>query len=360
MPFDVVIAGGGPAGLSTSIHLRRRFGLNTLVLMKDTRKHSVGEVLPPIAKEELARLGVWEEFRHSCCVASAGISTWWGGAERRNWDYIFDPHGSGWNIDRRAFEALLFDMARSVGVEIVTVQRVHRCSRDNCGQWRVIANGIGESRATHIGRIFVNATGRGTQFAHVIGSKIHIDRLVACYQYVDTSGRVPQWEPRLWVEATAEGWWYSAPIPNDLAIAVYLTDSDLIGGNIPAFFQSQLKNAPNTLKRLRQTRMQGGIRVCSARSGVISEYRQQRALTVGDASYTTDPIRGHGLLQSLRQAAEASEAIAHCLGGDPQALASFNHMLRSRFREYQARLFEHYEMETRWRSSPFWVRRMRQ
>jgi flavin-dependent dehydrogenase len=359
MRFDVLVVGGGPAGLSTSIYLRRRYGLSTLVLMKDMRKHPVGEVLTPIVKEELACLGVWDKFRQSCCVESTGVSAWWGASERRDWDYIFDPHGSGWHLDRRAFESLLCDEARNLGVEIADVRRICSCSRDDVGAWRVTTDTVAGTSASHVGWVFVNATGRGSRFAHITGSKTYFDQLVALYQYFDISRCVAQWEPRLWVETTASGWWYTAPLPHDMAVAVFLTDNDLVSADRPTFFQDQLRQAPNTRERLSGSRLYSEIRICSARSGVISGYRQDGSLTVGDASYTTDPIRGHGLLQSLRQAGEASEAIARHLNGDTNVIACFNRAVRLRFRDYYMRLFEHYELERRWRSNAFWARRTR-
>ena len=356
MLADAVIVGNGTAGLSTSIHLRGH-GLTTVVLGRARATHKVGEVLAPIAKDEFARLGILGRMRENCSFTSAGVSVWWGGLARRDWDYIFDPHGSGWHLDKVAFEGLLTAETLRLGTLVQTATRIHTCWRDGSGRWTVEYSDADDNLKAVSGRIFVNAAGRSAQFSSVTGTRTYDDRLMACYCYFKRDDCFEAWEPRFWVEATPHGWWYSAPLPHSQAVAVFLTDSDLVVKDAETCFWTRIQDAPNTLVRLQAGQPYGKARYCSARSGICSGYKQPASLSVGDAAFTSDPIRGHGLLQAMRQSAEAAEVVARYLGGDGTAILSFEEALRVRYRTFRAGLHRHYSAEDRWQEHPFWVRR---
>ena len=62
---DVVILGGGPAGSSTALSLRRHEPSLSVVLVEKTRyaDRRIGETLPPMAKVFLDHLHVWDAFQ---------------------------------------------------------------------------------------------------------------------------------------------------------------------------------------------------------------------------------------------------------------------------------------------------------
>ena len=70
--YDVIIAGGGPAGASAGVHLATR-GARVLLLEREKfpRAKLCGEFISPECLEHFARLGVLEEMR---MAGGAGVS----------------------------------------------------------------------------------------------------------------------------------------------------------------------------------------------------------------------------------------------------------------------------------------------
>ena len=63
--FDVVVAGGGPAGAVAALELSRRGFRVALIEQSAYDNFRVGETLPPQIRSPLMELGVWERFLYS-------------------------------------------------------------------------------------------------------------------------------------------------------------------------------------------------------------------------------------------------------------------------------------------------------
>jgi len=117
--IDVIIVGGGPAGCSTALALARA-GITVTILERSRyEKFRVGETLPPEARLPLTVLGVWEEFLADQHVESPGIAFAWGGPNLYDNDFIVNPCGPGWHIDRRRFDLMLARAAAAAGAELL-------------------------------------------------------------------------------------------------------------------------------------------------------------------------------------------------------------------------------------------------
>ena len=104
--------GGGPAGSATALTLARAG--RTVAVVERTRYDNVriGETLPPRASPLLATLGLPTQLQHDGHVSAPGIVTAWGNAEPRCNDFIVNPYGNGWHLDRPRFDHMLAAHAR--------------------------------------------------------------------------------------------------------------------------------------------------------------------------------------------------------------------------------------------------------
>src|SRR5262249_56659552 len=127
--FDVVVAGGGPAGAVAALDLSRRGFRVALIEQSAYETPRVGETLPPELRRPLTELGVWDRFLSSCeRLESYGIRSSWETPAARHRDFLFNPYGCGWHVDRARFDAMLAGAAAEAGAELLLSAHV-KCYR---------------------------------------------------------------------------------------------------------------------------------------------------------------------------------------------------------------------------------------
>jgi flavin-dependent dehydrogenase len=355
---DVTVIGQGPAGCSTAISLADR-GLHVAMLEKaDKTRDKVGESLSPGAGRVLRQLGVWEQFAndgHRPCYGNRSI---WGGPEVRRYDFLSDPRGHAWHLDRRLFERRLVERAEQAGVLRICPGSPAQVGRDR-GRWRLSSRPGGHEVSA---RFVVDATGRSSCFARRLGSnRLTTDRQVALVAFLSTDRMAPEDRTTL-VEAVERGWWYSAILPDGRLVVSLQTDPDLIEREM----RDLLRGWPSLLAETILTRNRVGDcgytltdrpRIVAASAGRLDVFSGQDWLAVGDAAMSYDPLSSHGLTVALLAGLDAAAAAASALGGDCHALPAYGAMLGRVYADYEALRHAHYRSEARWPGSVYWERR---
>lgn len=351
---DVVIIGGGPAGTSTAIALAQSG--QTVAILERSRYETVrvGETLPPAVRVLLSELGVWERFQADGHVPSPGIISAWGSPEIYDNDFIFNPYGSGWHLDRRRFDAMLALAAEDAGASVYLSTRVVTCTQQPSGCWSIEAICDGQPIVFQAD-FLVEATGRASSLVGKPATKrIVYDKLIGVIKYFFS----PVGDCRTLVEASESGWWYSALLPDNNLVVAYMTDADLLPrGPQPAdVWQERLQQVPHTLAR---------IESCAANSSVksIAAYSYQRNcvadtqwLAIGDAASAFDPLSSQGISKALQSGQAAAKAI-QASQSSCQSLNEYAADVEKSFDKYLQARAAYYNREKRWSSSIFWQRR---
>jgi flavin-dependent dehydrogenase len=355
--FDAAIVGGGPAGATLALCLARRGW--RVCLFEATRfdGERYGETLPPEINPLLRELGVHDEFRALAPLESPGIVSTWGGPPSEQ-DYLCNRHGPGWHVDRNRFDHMLCRQAAGAGAEFFEGCRAEvtgDVGGTDRGSWH-----IGNLTA----RVLVDASGRNglrigrdRQRIGAGGHRETEDRLLAIVLRLIHPGGAPT-DQRTYVEATRDGWWYSAPVPQGETIAMFFTDCGFYARE-GIVLEEQLSQAPLTRGRLL-----GAIPVatrtiyasCSCRASIAGE----AWLAVGDSASSYDPLSGMGILKALRQATNAAIAVGGFLRGETGLLAEYAALIRREFDAYVIERRAHYAAERRWTGREFWDKRVGQ
>jgi len=359
--FDVAVVGAGPAGAATARGLAQR-GLRVLLLERSRMDAPrIGESLAPAVQPALRSLGVWDRFMALGALPSWGTRSVWGEAQAQSHSHLQSPWGCGWHVDRTAFDRMLAQAAADASAQLLEGTGLHHASFDGV-HWRIHTTDA--TMAPLHARVLVDATGRRAQVARALGAqRLRFDGLVGVA--VRWSGSAPDERGHLLVETTADGWWYSAPLPAGGMVAMLMTDADLCAhrrlSRAPAW-HGALAAAPITRQRL-------GAAVCESAPQVHCAHSQRMRqdptlahgpwLAVGDAALAVDPVSGSGVLRALNTAQAATEAVVRLLAAGPTWHAALSAYEAERDAECTAFLIEraqYYADEQRF-ASAFWQRR---
>jgi flavin-dependent dehydrogenase len=351
--YDVVVAGGGPAGSAAALALAAR-GRAVLLVDAATGPRPIGEALPSAARMLLRDLGVAGTVPgdgHQVCYANRSA---WGSDTVAATDSINDPHGPGWHLDRPLFDHRLREAAQAAGVE-VRIAAVRSTTRQQGGSWRVILREP-RRRATVHCRWVVDATGRRAAVATTHGARrLTGDRLIALHLTLGPSAGT---DATTLVEATRDGWWYSAQLPDRRLLLSYFTDSDL---PTSGSFRRQLAATGPTAARaaahpLPQDARPGRAPAHTAR---LNQVHGDGWTATGDAATAFDPLSSQGILTALYTGQAAGTAVHDHLDGDPHALDQYAAAVTAVTAAYQRNRSACYALEQRWPDRPFWHRRSR-
>ncbi|MCO5223348.1 MAG: tryptophan 7-halogenase [Thermomicrobiales bacterium] len=225
----VAVLGGGPAGASAALELAR-LGIDTLLIEQtDGSGNPIGECLAPSANPLLRQLGLDEILRASNALPSHGNRSIWGEAgvvDDR--DFLRDPHGQGWHLDRLAFNRALLDLAETAGVSVWRQHRITAIERAN-GAWRIAA-AAPDGEATLHAPMLVDASGRRSLLARHARIRRHtFDSQVAAVSVLHPDRHAdPLRDATTTIEAVEHGWWYTALLPDQRLAVAWFTDPDLL------------------------------------------------------------------------------------------------------------------------------------
>lgn len=357
---DVVILGGGPAGTATALALAQCGHAVSVMERAYYESRVIGETLPPAISTPLRELGVWEQFLLQGHLESPGTAMAWGRDELYHNDYIFNPCGPGWHVDRTLFDALLAGAAQAAGAELLTGTQPVSCAGDSPSAWRVEGFG-GRGRLVRRANFLVDATGRHASPARMLqGNRIVHDQLVGLVDLIPARLAAHCPDRRTLVEAIEAGWWYTSPLPDGRRIAALMTDGDLI----PRGRRARISFWVEHLMRARHTRACVACAPFGAAPQVVSASSSHAAapvglnwLAVGDAAASFDPLSQQGVIWALESGLEASRAINARYQGDRLALERYARWVEHEFSTYLEDRDEYYGRERRWPESAFWRRR---
>ena len=357
---DVLILGGGPAAVAAALGLAHA-GLSSCVVER-SRYHEprIGEHLSPDVQPLLERLSLWPAFLGSAPVPSTGVRVAWNRTTLDERDYIFSPYGSGWNVDRRRFDALLATGATEAGVEVLTATRLAALDGEP-GHWRCRLRGEPGNEFEKTARIVVDATGRSASLARRLGGRRDTaDRLIGlCAWYADGEPDEAM-RGRLLLEAAECGWWYAVDLPARRMAAVLLSDRDLVPLDelqAEAFWHESIDAAPNIAAWVRRYGRREAFRVRAAHSFRMAPAAGPGWLAIGDAAMAVDPLSSMGIAAALHSGIAGAAAIAAYFAGDLGALTRYSDEIGRRFRAYLGQRQAIYAQEQRWPEHPFWRRR---
>ncbi len=285
---DVLIAGGGPAGLAAAIALRQQ-GLDVLLAdaLRPPIDKACGEGLMPDAQKDLAALGV-----ETCQADGAPFDGIAFLSEHHTVTACF-PRGSGIGVRRLRLHALLVERCQELGVRMAWGSRINPTGK----QWHLDGEpcsyryAVGaDGQCSRVRQ--VTGLGEGTVLSRRYGARVHYG--------------VPPWSRMVEVHWGDPGQAYVTPVgPEEVCVATVARSPemriDAVLASLPVL-RARLEGAPE----LSRTR------------GALTTTRKLRRVTagdvalLGDASGSADAVTGEGIALSFRQALLLSEAI--CAG----------------------------------------------
>lgn len=348
----IAVIGAGVAGSVTALVAARAGRRVVLIDGGMPSRPVLGETLPPEAGPVLQGLGLWQAF-----LALPKWPCWanwsaWGNNQLHAWEHLRNPHGCAWHVSRPALEAMLRAAAVEAGAQLLTgTARVEPAL--SC---RVVVRTRQGAQALEAAYL-VDATGRRATIARAHGGRrVQYDRLVGV---VRTSVAADVGSATL-VESAREGWWFSASTPAR-RIMIFLSDADLVashGIRYESGWNAQLAAAPHTRARAMSAELWAPPAVVAASTSRLEPIVGSCWVAVGDSSATYDPLGSYGILHSLESGRQAAIAIDAALWNDPAALPAYETMEQERFHEHLGERRAYYRIEQRWRTAPFWRRRV--
>ena len=369
--FDVVVLGGGPAGLATAIGIASKGIQNVRVLVVEQHNAAmqrVGENIPPETLVVLKKLGVGKVFRQDGHQVCPGFASVWGKDAVGYNDFIVNPHGNSWRINRKAFDAMLVKRAKALGVEVMFDTRFVNASWQ-AGRYDLqLHSKQTDSDFMVKTSMVIEATGSSANFAKNIGiNKLVDDRLVATVRFASLNQEHKG--KQVLIEATNNGWCYHSLLPQRKVVSMVVSaqkQSMLLKADDYRQFEHYLADTQFISKALSKLQLHDACyHSYPIISGVLSKLVGDNWLAVGDAAASFDPIAAQGIYKALQQGLLASDKVCAWL----VQKGSNDDFIDTIAGDYAAAIKAHYQLyidnrakmycsERRFVESEFWQSRL--
>lgn len=341
--FDVVVLGGGPAGLFAALRLTDA-GWNVAVVTQ-SRRGSIEGFSPRVAVA----------IEKAGCTRSLDVLgrpverlVFWGDRpSTANHEYI---------IDRARFDDALACDARNAGVSVMP-GRVVETLRDE-HKWSVTFVESGAAPRTVSAKFLVEARGRAYRKRY--GTTHRGPATVALSRVWRTRRANGAFSA---VSTFPNGWGWFATTGNGTALLSLMIAGHR--GSVPGrgtldhFYSALVRELKEAKTWLADAVPIGPASARIATSTLTLPVVEDGQIVLGDAALTIDPLSGHGCYEAIRAAFTMPALINTLVRGNDRALAEQFHTerLQESFGRHARMGRELYAMETKWRDHPFWAER---
>ena len=306
---DVLIVGGGPAGLATAVALRQRGASVTVAdAMKPPIDKACGEGLMPDSLHELASLGV--------DLSARGLSTG-DGAQFRGIRFV--NHHIGNSGRSRETATAQFPADSFLPVTGIGLRRpaLHSRLAQRAEELGVVLRWLSPVQLKSAGQVLV--AGEPFRYNWLVGADGHNSRVRSWAGLEDGSilsrrfgfrqhFQVEPWSPYVEVHWGKTGQAYVTPVgPNELCVAT-------IARNANFRLENMLEELPWLREKLSGCAMPDPTPTDRERGALTTTRRLERVvrgkvILVGDASGSADAITGEGMGMAFRQALLLAECL---------------------------------------------------
>jgi 2-polyprenyl-6-methoxyphenol hydroxylase-like FAD-dependent oxidoreductase len=192
--------------------------------------------------------------------------------------------------------------------------------------------------------------------------RIYLDNLVGVVQFFQNAPNEATEDLRMLIEASEGGWWYSAQLPKGKAIAVMMTDRDLLPvklNELEAYWNKSLLVTLYARERVNLWYPANKLHIYDACTSCQNSFSGQQWLAVGDAAATYDPLSAQGILKAISNGINAAQTITSSEFSHVKLFQDYNVSLLSSFTMYTSERKLYYAQERRWENTTFWQRRCR-
>lgn len=357
--IQVIIAGGGPAGVATALSLNAR-GIKCLIIEAEMHpRFKAGETIPPNALPLFKKLGIDQLLKSDKHLVSYGNKMTWGSEAPIEKSFLSTYHANGWHLDRAYFEQQLKERIINEGIVWMEGTRIIDCTETD-GYWTVNVKNETGSYSVLRCNILVDASGKASRIAKSQGFGRHRnDNLTGTSVCLYTNGNhCPNYT---FIEACPNGWWYAAPLSGNRLIVTYMTDADLMDKAMLDYdyFIAEAMNTTMVKDMLEAVEIKGNtlpINKSASTSNLAVSYGDNW-IAVGDAAISYDPLSSYGITSALESGFYAGHAIADKLDGIDDAFIAYDYLLCTAYATYKEMHIHQYKIENRWPEELFWMRR---
>jgi flavin-dependent dehydrogenase len=320
--YDVVIAGGGPAGSTAGLILARQ-GFSVCIFEKDRHpRHHIGESILPRNTPLLRELGLEDKVKRLPHVPKFGAEFGIGNDfNTRGFTFVdgLIPGFPVFNIERCHFDKMLLDEACAAGAEVfeeTPVKEVRFLAR---GEVR-LATRDREVR----GRVLIDASGQGT----LIGRHLKTRRgfaepalqKVAYYEHFEGVERSKgEWDGHPLIMMCEEGWFWLIGLNETKTSVGFVTHPHTVRKlNVPPkrLLAWAVARCPVVRHRMRNATGPNDNIILSDFSYRCKPYAGDGYFLVGDAAAFIDPIFSAGVTLAMMGSQQAAKSVASLLKGE--------------------------------------------